>query len=172
MRLVTSLIAAVALSACSQMPDPPESAPAPTVDMSDLGMLEGTWAGALTYRDYSAPGEDVTSPASLLVDRMGEGLRLKLTYPSEPSAYDTSMLTPSADGRILNSETVVSRQQEGERITLVTQSGCEDDGREAACEMTYILSPDVFEMTKMVTIEDEPAFRRNAYAFERAAMSD
>ncbi|WP_018149055.1 hypothetical protein [Henriciella marina] len=172
MRFVTSLIAAGAITACSQMPEAAEPAPAPTVDMSDLARLEGAWTGALIYRDYSPPNEDITIPATLLVDREGEGLRLKLNFPDEPSAYDTSMLTPSADGRILNSENVVARQQAGECITLVTQSGCEDDGREAACEMTYVLSPDVFEMTKMVSVDGEPAFRRNAYAFERAGTPD
>ncbi|MCH2459331.1 MAG: hypothetical protein MK186_14975, partial [Henriciella sp.] len=70
-------------------------------------------------------------------------------------------------------ETVTSRAQSDSEVTIVTASDCEDDGRPAQCEVTYTLSPKVFEMTKMVALESGDApFRRNAYTFVRTAKPD
>lgn len=171
MRYLTGLVAGCMLASCAQAPKP--AGGEPTVTIADLAVLEGSWTGTLTYRDYSPPFEDVSIPATLEVARQDEGIRLQLDFPDEPSAYDTSMLTPSDDGRMLNSETVVGRTEDGGAVTLLTQSSCEDDGRMATCDMEYTLSPQVFAMTKIVRLESgEAAFRRNAYAFERAGERD
>ena len=170
MRTVTGFVAAGVLAACAQMPWSEKEPALPAVQPGDLAMLEGSWAGSLTYRDYSPPHEDVSIPATLEVDKLDEGMRLELKYPDEPSAYDRSMLIASDEGRTLNSETVLSRAQSDGEVTIVTASDCEDDGRPAQCEVTYTLSPKVFKMTKMVALESGGApFRRNAYAFVRTA---
>lgn len=171
MRYSLGLAATSLLASCSVMVDPAPKGP--TISAEDLAMLEGDWTGALTYRDYTEPYEDVSIPAALTVTPRDEGILLQLSYSDEPSAYDASMLSVSENGRRLNSEDVVSRTDfEGETL-LITESACEDDGRPARCEMRYTLSPQVFEMTKMVTLDSggEP-FRRNTYAFERAGDPD
>ncbi|RIJ24322.1 hypothetical protein D1224_08790 [Henriciella barbarensis] len=173
MRTFIGLVATGALAACVQMPWREKAPALPAVQPGDLAMLEGSWAGSLTYRDYSPPHEDVSIPATLTVDKLDEGMRLELKYPDEPSAYDRSMLIASDEGRTLNSEMVLSRTQSDDEVTIVTASECEDDGRPAQCEVTYTLSPKVFEMTKMVALESgEAPFRRNAYAFVRTAKPD
>lgn len=173
MRTIIGLVTAGALAACTQMPWGEEEPALPAVQPGDLALLEGSWTGSLTYRDYSPPHEDVSIPATLEVDPLDEGMRLELKYPGEPSAYDRSMLIASDEGRTLNSETVMSRTKVDDELTIVTASECEDDGRPAQCEVTYTLSPKVFEMKKMVALDSgEAPFRRNAYAFVRAAKPD
>ena len=173
MRTIIGLLAAGALVACAQTHLGEEAADPPAVQPGDLALLEGSWTGSLTYRDYSPPHEDVAIPATLEADELDDGIRLELKYPDEPSAYDRSMLIASDEGRTLNSETVMSRTKTGDEVTIVTASDCEDDGRPAQCEVTYTLSPRVFEMKKMVALDSgEAPFRRNAYAFERAGEAD
>ena len=173
MRTIIGLLAAGALAACAQMPLGEEAAEPPAVQPGDLALLEGSWTGSLTYRDYSPPYEDVSIPATLEADQLEEGIRLELKYPDAPSAYDRSMLIASDEGRTLNSETVMSRTETGDEVTIVTASECEDDGRPAKCEVTYTLSPKVFEMKKMVALDSgEAPFRRNAYAFVRMGKPD
>lgn len=168
MRHVFCFAAAAALTACAQTPGKAAPDDQPRVYLSDLTVLEGAWTGELIYRDYEPPHEDVSLPASLNVGREGEGILLKLSFSDEPSAYGGSMLIPSEDGRMLNSEEVIAREKSGGELTLKTRSACEDDGRPATCDMTYTLSPDIFKMTKRVQLDrGGPPFRRNTYVFER-----
>lgn len=173
MRTIIGLLTAGAFAACAQTPLSEDATELPAVQPGDLALLEGSWTGSLTYRDYTPPHEDVSIPATLEADQLDEGVRLELKYPDEPSAYDRSMLIASDEGRTLNSETVMSRTETGDEVTIVTASECEDDGRLAQCEVTYTLSPRVFEMKKMVALDSgEAPFRRNAYAFVRMAKPD
>jgi len=168
MRHVFGFVAAAVLAACVQTPGKAAADDQPRVYLSDLTMLEGAWTGELIYRDYEPPHEDVSLPATLNVSREGEGILLRLSFSDEPSAYGGSMLTPSEDGRMLNSEEVIARDEVDGKLMLKTQSACEDDGQPASCEMTYTLSPDIFQMTKRVQLDSGgPPFRRNTYAFER-----
>ncbi|NQY96481.1 MAG: hypothetical protein HRT82_04910 [Henriciella sp.] len=143
---------------------------AATVSTDDLSVITGDdWTGELTYLNYGEPVIDFTIAAEIDVTEIEGGFEFSFQYPDEPHANMTAVTTISADGAMINDETVIANTllDNGTR-EIRTQFGCEDLGRPATCEMIYTLSETQFELRKMVTYEGEAeAFRRNSYAFTR-----
>jgi hypothetical protein len=166
MRLgLPGLAAAITLSACASQP--PTGTPG--VSQADLMAIAGDgWKGELVYRDYSPPYGQVKLAVEAAVDIRADGLSITLHYPREPSADGESTIELSADGRMLDGETVTGREQSGDRLTITTEARCEDDNLPATCRHIYTLSPKAFGWTKLVTLDrDGKEFQRNAYAFTR-----
>ena len=165
MKLVSSTLIAASLLGLSA-----EAEEVPTLSPADLSLAAGTdWTGELTYMNYQAPYEDVTIPANLEVEATESGLKLAYIYPDEPHANSTVIAKISGDGTMLMGEPIVSNQViiSGAR-ELKTTFPCQDMGKSATCEMTYLFGASELKISKMVTYDGETeAFRRNAYTFSR-----
>ena len=172
LKQVIAIGSLVALAACGGAEsDSGNRAPfAPTVSPDDLSVLVGDdWQGELTYLDYGDNKTETTLPVNLLVGQNDRTFELHFTFPDEPQANGRAEINISDDGRQLNDETLVRRLEDGSALMLVTHQACDDNGVNGDCEFTYMIAPDAFSITKMVTPEgSDAAYRRNHYLFTRS----
>lgn len=164
-RRLNGFASVILLAGCAMQP----TGMTPSISQADLMAIAGDgWKGELVYRDYSPPYGQVKLAVEAAVDIRADGLSIALHYPREPSADGESTIALSADGRMLDGETVTGREQSGDRLTITTQARCADDNLPATCRHIYTLSPKAFGWTKLVTLDrDGKEFQRNAYAFTR-----
>ncbi|MEL7108534.1 MAG: hypothetical protein AAGJ68_04910 [Pseudomonadota bacterium] len=142
--------------------------PAVTIDMFE-SLAGDDWSGSLTYLNYQAPFEDVTIPANIEISLLNSGLKLDYKYPNEPHANSSAVASISENGTVFMNEPVIANTLTDDDVREIkTGFACEDMGRSAQCEMTYMFSSSTLQITKMVTYDGEiEAFRRNAYTFQR-----
>ncbi|WP_084399252.1 hypothetical protein [Henriciella aquimarina] len=171
-RQIPGLVLAAVLVAACGAPDPTATEGrqvAPEVSADELAVLSGDdWEGELTYLKDADEGAEVTLPVELAVAQNGQTFELYFSYPEQPTADGRAEVIVSDDGKMLNDETIVSREQKDDGFVLITQQACKDNDLEAQCEYTYWISEHAFSIRKMVRIDGrEGAFQRTYYSFTR-----
>lgn len=135
----------------------------------DMEPLEGTWAGELTYVDYST-GKDIAIPATLKITYVGSaGWAFVYSYPDEPGSIDRDTLILAPDGTELGHMSVVADEHASSDTTrIVLEEEGRDDDLPARIRRTWIVTPHSLLLLKEVCSRGERAFRkRHAYRFSR-----
>ena len=142
--------------------DSANGAAAPRLSARDFEPLAGApWRGKLTYKDYGSGGA-VSIESLLVVSKArpdGLAWTFEYRYPREPEADSSDELAISADGRLLNGESVVERSQPaGGALQIVTERSGTDDERPALLRHTYAIAADRFSIRKEVRFEGTSEF--------------
>jgi hypothetical protein len=173
---ITASLALLTLGCAGPDHSAPASAPTaqPAALPADLDQLAGdTWTGSLTYLDYTTR-EPFTMPATLAVTRIpgaaDPSWTFRLGYPDEPRANSEHPITLSANGTLLDGETILERTPlPAGGIHLVTETDGEDDEHPARVRHEYDLSPNSCTIRKLVRPQGSPEFfERNTYRWTRA----
>lgn len=142
----------------------------PTATAADFDpLIASDWSGSLTYLNYQEPFIDFTIATDLEVSPTDTGLELYFKYPDEMHKSSRYQLDIPASANTVDGQPLIDRKvDEDGALHLVTAYDCEDMGRAARCEMTYIVTADQYQQIKHVTYNDTgERIRRNAYAFTR-----
>ena len=99
----------------------------------------------------------------------GRTLAFSIKYPGETQYNTTEKLKFSRDGRKLDGELIVAREQnEDGDLVLVTAYRGEDNNRPADIRVTYRIGSTAFSISKEVRFEGESDyFLRNQYSLAR-----
>ncbi len=147
-------------------------AAAQTISAEDLKKLTGCWRGSLTYLDYGS-GRPLTILANMDLTQIGNSNKFALTnaYPDEPKANSADTLTISADGSMLNDETVKSRKKLKQgKIEIVTEvKGIDgNDNKPALLRYTYEIGDNTYTLRKDVKFLDKKKWiKRHEYSYQR-----
>jgi len=141
------------------------------VRLGDLEQLCGKkWSGTLTYLDYkSAKPVDLKCNLQVVRSDVKNKWKMSYEYTDEPRANRTSDITLSDDGKMVDDETVVSRNQSKHKIvTVVTERNGLDDYKPAKMTYTYVLGTSEFSIKKEVCFEGSmDKIVRNTYSWRR-----
>ena len=164
MKHAAALFAAIALAACTAVPDAPANN---QLTPSDLAVIAGTgWTGTLTYRDYSPPYGEVTITAELAAATTPDGLMLSYIYPKEPQANSEGAFALTENGTVLDGARITGLARTDGLLTVTTEESCEYDDKPATCLHEYTFGPKVFTAAKRVRFSGSPeTFQRNVYRF-------
>jgi hypothetical protein len=151
-----------------------DSASAQTAKISpdDLKTLEGAqWIGTLTYLDYSL-NKKTSIRSNVTISRSSVdkfSWKFEYQYPDEPKANSNDNVLLSADGRILDGETVVERTKLADgMLKFVTTKNGEDNGKKALYRYTYLAGKNTFSVKKEARLEGTTEFFvRNEYSWTR-----
>ncbi len=142
----------------------------PVASAEDFRAAAGSgWKGQLSYLDYSS-GSMTSIPVEIEISEpKGRTLTYAIKYPGEAQHNTTEKIKFSRDGRKLDGELVIAREQnEVGNIILVTSHRGEDDNRPADIRMTYEVGSSAFFITKEVRLEGKSDyFLRNQYSLTR-----
>jgi len=181
-RIVAGLLAA---SSSLLLAQKKEAAPSSTAEVAQLqGVLAGSWAGTLEYRDFSEPATStkrVKLPTWLSIELTGPGLRFHYIYDDGPNKTVTetslaridsatarySIMDPA--GKVTESYAIAGLAQlrEGRGNLTLTGTGTEDD---AAVEVrtTMRVGRNILEITRETAVPGQPYTFRHAYTLVRA----
>jgi len=142
----------------------------PVASAEDFRVASGSgWKGQLSYLDYSR-GSMTSIPVEIEIrEPQGRTLTYAIKYPGETQYNATEKLKFSRDGRKLDGELIVSREQnkDGDLVLVTTYRG-DDDNRPADIRMTYAIGGKAFSISKEVRFDGESEyFLRNQYSLTR-----
>ncbi|MEO1416511.1 MAG: hypothetical protein AAFW00_14600 [Bacteroidota bacterium] len=133
-------------------------------------ILGDDWKGTLTYMDYQS-GKKVGIPVELKVSQIKEGqYLLEYSFPEEPKANSQSKIKLSKDGKKLDKNRVLSREDlEGNTVKVVCLGDGKDDGKKATLFYTYTFDSKEFVIRKDVqySLGNQAPFFRNEFRFTR-----
>lgn len=130
------------------------------------------WKGTLTYLDYTS-GKPYSMPANVEVRLIenSNSFILNDTYPDEPQANSSDTLQISADGRMVDNETVQLNRllKNGEREIITQTKGIDGNQRKpATIQHIYTIGKVHFSIKKLVKFDTDTAFfLRHEYAYTR-----
>lgn len=134
-----------------------------TLKPNDLEQMTGKhWTGTLTYLDYST-GKLTTIETELTVTTKRPGVYAWATdYPKEPGHNSTDEIVISADGKVLDGETVKERAQTNDELKIVTVKSGNDNNKGARFRYTYLIGKKTFSRKKEVCYDGQATwFMRN-----------
>lgn len=134
-----------------------------TLKPTDLDSLAGKhWIGTLTYLDYGT-GKLTPIETELVVTIKGPGAYDWTTsYPKEPGHNSTDVVLISADGKLLDGETVKERVQSTDGLKIITEKTGTDNNKAARFRYTYLIAQSTFFRKKEVCYEGQTNwFMRN-----------
>lgn len=126
------------------------------VTAGELKKLVGTWAGTLTYTDYSDDKTQSSLPAKLEIVDLKDSLGFNYTYtePNGKLVTDKSSLRFYAGGDKLgiDGETyfLSAVRRRGVRLTLIADKEGTDNNKEAEIRKTIIIGPSLLNIIKEV----------------------
>ncbi len=152
--------------------------PAKASDNSDQAMIavndfqplaNSTWAGSLTYLDYSDNSQQEIPVAVRFDGLQKESLVYQIQYPGESQYNETARFTVGNHGQQLNDEKVVSRcRTPDETLVVKTHSLGEDNNRAVEIRMTYSIGPNELILRKEVRSDGEDKYlQRSEYRLSR-----
>lgn len=142
------------------------------VSVKDFQPIIGSWQGSLTYLDYTS-NKPFTMPANLTVKQMGRSNSFLFanSFPEEPNANWTDTIIISADGKMINDETVKSKQLLKNGTLQIIAEVASTDGNEkkpALLRYTYTIGKTSFIKRKDVQfIGEENWIQRHEYRYQR-----
>jgi hypothetical protein len=144
----------------------------PIVSIKDLKPALGKWKGTITYLDYTS-GKPFTMPCNITItgDKTNfHRLILAFDYPKEPKANGNDTLSTSADGSMIDSEKIVSKENKESALQITTQTNGVDgnDNKNALIRHIYTISKKIFIKRKEVRFDGEDKFiMRNEFKMSR-----
>lgn len=139
---------------------------------ADFEKLSGSWAGSLTYLDYSS-GKPYTMPADLEIKRIQKTNTFIFSniYPNEASANSIDTVTISTDGHTIDKELVKSRQNRSNgNVVIVTEEAGKDgnDNKQAIIRHTYTFGKTTFSKRKDIQFKGETTWiNRHEYSYKK-----
>lgn len=126
------------------------------VTESELKKLVGSWAGTLTYTDYSDDKTQSTLPAKLEIVDLKDSLGFNYTYtePNGKLVTDKSSLRFYTEGDKLgiDGETwfLSEVRRRGIRLTLIADKDATDNNKEAEIRKIITIGPSTLNIIKQV----------------------
>lgn len=142
------------------------------VTQKDFQLFIGNWKGTLTYLDYSS-NKPYTMPADMEVRQLNKSnvFIFSNLYPNEPKANSSDTLTISANGKMLNNETVKSiRKLKNGNIEIITELLSKDgnDNKPALIRIVYTVAKNIYTNIKEVKfIGRNKWIKRHEYNYTR-----
>ena len=143
------------------------------ISVKDFQPVIGSWQGSLTYLDYTT-NKPYTMSANVIIEQLGRSSKFTFmnSFPEEPNANWTDTFTISADGKMLNKETVTRKKRlSNGNLEIVTEE-MSIDGNEkkpALIRHTYTIGKNVFMKKKEVKFVGTGLWiKRNEYRYIRA----
>ena len=145
--------------------------PSGKIEKGDILRASGNWSGQLTYLDYTSQKTE-TIQCNLEVSTSPDEkiIKMKYIYPEEADYNSTGKLNITADGTMIEGQSVIDRQilPDGS-LKLITEEKGYDDYKHSTIRRIIVLSNDIFVITKMVKFDDEKEFfKRNEYSWKRS----
>lgn len=147
--------------------------PLERVSVKDFKPAFGSWAGTLTYLDYSS-GKSFSMPAKVIISRDKTNkhqLILAFNYPDEPKANANDTLVISKDGLAIDGAMVISKEvtnSKGMKIITEKEGVDGNDNRKAIIRHLYIITKTTFLSRKEVKFEGFKEFiLRNEFSLRR-----
>ncbi len=144
----------------------------PIVSVKDFQLLIGNWHGSLTYLDYTT-NKPYTMPANITITPIGRtnSFLFANSFPEEPNASWTDTILISADGRMINDETVKSKQLLKNGALQIITEVLSIDGNEkkpALLKYTYTMGKNSFIKRKEVQFTgDKKWIQRHEYSYKK-----
>ncbi len=138
----------------------------------DFYKLSGTWAGSLTYLDYSS-GKPYTMPANLEIKKNSKINKFVFSniYSNEPSANSIDTISISTDGKYIDKELIKSRRKlPNGNIEIITEEFGKDgnDNKPATFRHTYTFGPTTYKKRKDVQFTGETVWiNRHEYSYKK-----
>lgn len=140
------------------------------ISAEDLALMVGNWEGKITYLDYQS-NKPFTMDANLKVEKGKNEKKLVLNniYPSEPKANNTNKYKLTKNGTFFNKHRVTKREKLANgQVEIHTEYKGKDDNKKALIRYTYLVSKDIFSITKEVQFNQEEAWiKRSEYSYLR-----
>lgn len=141
------------------------------VSSKDLQPLVGSWAGQLTYLDYS-DNKAVGIKASLMVKKKNENFyQFNFSYPDEPGQSSRDDYNINKKGTMIGDKMIIERSvQEDSSLKIVLEENGKDgnDQKPATFRSVMIITKKTFTVTKLVRFDGEDKFfQRHQYSFSR-----
>jgi hypothetical protein len=142
-----------------------------TISAKDFEPLVGAWDGTLSYLDYTS-NKPVNMPAqvdvAMLPGKTG-GIILKNSFSKERNVRWADTLTISANGRMLGSEKVISKERliNGMLRIVTEEKGVDGNDRKPALfRFTYTIGANYFSKSKAVLFNKAAEWlQRNEYSY-------
>lgn len=145
--------------------------PSGKIEKGDILRASGNWSGQLTYLDYTSQKTE-TIQCNLEVSTSPDEkiIKMKYIYPEETDYNSTGKLNITADGTMIEGQSVIDRQMLPDgSLKLITEEKGYDDYKHSTIRRIIVLSNDIFVITKMVKFDDEKEFfKRNEYNWKRS----